>query len=194
MNRHLIFYFFIGVIFFASCTWGTTRKIDQSFLAENQRWKQQRLSELRQPDGWPTLVGLYWLEEGKKHSSENGRCDTDRQVVEGQSVRHATQIPDETKKSDCRFPIPADSVLSSTQSKLSGDNRGMCELLDKHEAAVILGISSSVLIRMVRDEQIPYIALPCGDGVRFSVSDLEEWIQSKRRGVVEVEHIRQETV
>jgi uncharacterized protein (DUF1684 family) len=65
MNRHLIFYFLIGVIFFASCTGGTTRKIDQSFLAENQRWKQQRLRELRQPDGWPTLVGLYWLEEGK---------------------------------------------------------------------------------------------------------------------------------
>lgn len=33
-------------------------------MSQNNEWKQQRLSELRQPDGWPTLVGLYWLKEG----------------------------------------------------------------------------------------------------------------------------------
>lgn len=36
----------------------------QSYLAELAGWRQARDAELRNPDGWLTLAGLFWLEEG----------------------------------------------------------------------------------------------------------------------------------
>jgi uncharacterized protein (DUF1684 family) len=38
---------------------------DPAFLADWERWRAQRLERLRAEDGWLTLVGLYWLEEGE---------------------------------------------------------------------------------------------------------------------------------
>lgn len=35
---------------------------DPQFLADNQVWRDERLAELRKPDGWTTLIGLHWLE------------------------------------------------------------------------------------------------------------------------------------
>ena len=32
---------------------------------EVERWRQDRLDRLQQPDGWLSLVGLAWLEEGE---------------------------------------------------------------------------------------------------------------------------------
>ncbi|MEQ4575978.1 MAG: DUF1684 domain-containing protein [Gammaproteobacteria bacterium] len=36
--------------------------LDRQFLAETLAWREQRLEELRKPDGWTSLVGLHWLE------------------------------------------------------------------------------------------------------------------------------------
>lgn len=36
--------------------------LDKSFLADDLAWREQRLQELRKPDGWTSLVGLHWLE------------------------------------------------------------------------------------------------------------------------------------
>ncbi|MDR6673537.1 uncharacterized protein (DUF1684 family) [Xanthomonas translucens] len=35
---------------------------DKAFLADQQRWREQRRQELQAPDGWTSLVGLHWLE------------------------------------------------------------------------------------------------------------------------------------
>ncbi len=35
---------------------------DPQFLADNQVWRDERLADLRKPDGWTSLVGLHWLE------------------------------------------------------------------------------------------------------------------------------------
>lgn len=34
------------------------------YQAEIERWHEERVDGLRQPDGWLTLVGLHWFEEG----------------------------------------------------------------------------------------------------------------------------------
>lgn len=39
--------------------------VERNYIAEISAWRDSRLAELRKPDGWPTLVGLYWLKEGK---------------------------------------------------------------------------------------------------------------------------------
>jgi len=38
--------------------------IDADYSAETQVWRAQREQRLRAPDGWLSLVGLHWLEEG----------------------------------------------------------------------------------------------------------------------------------
>ncbi|WP_386356890.1 DUF1684 domain-containing protein [Xanthomonas campestris] len=35
--------------------------LDKTFLADNAAWREARLTELRSPDGWTSLVGLHWL-------------------------------------------------------------------------------------------------------------------------------------
>ncbi|MBD7920439.1 DUF1684 domain-containing protein [Xanthomonas sp. CFBP 8703] len=35
---------------------------DKAFLADEQRWREQRKQELQAADGWTSLVGLHWLE------------------------------------------------------------------------------------------------------------------------------------
>ena len=37
---------------------------DQSFLLEEQAWRQQRRDGLLRPDGWTSLVGLHWIDQG----------------------------------------------------------------------------------------------------------------------------------
>lgn len=37
-------------------------KVDQSFVHDNELWREQRLTELLAVDGWTSLVGLHWLE------------------------------------------------------------------------------------------------------------------------------------
>ncbi|MCD0278937.1 DUF1684 domain-containing protein [Xanthomonas melonis] len=36
-------------------------ELDKTFLADNAAWREERLRELRAPDGWTSLVGLHWL-------------------------------------------------------------------------------------------------------------------------------------
>jgi uncharacterized protein (DUF1684 family) len=38
--------------------------LDSDYVAKIEAWKSRRDESLRQPDGWLTLVGLFWLEEG----------------------------------------------------------------------------------------------------------------------------------
>lgn len=42
----------------------TTAGVNAEVVAEVETWRQERLENLMQPDGWLTLVGLDWLEDG----------------------------------------------------------------------------------------------------------------------------------
>lgn len=39
-----------------------TAAVDPAFAAENEAWRAQRRERLLEPDGWPSLVGLHWIE------------------------------------------------------------------------------------------------------------------------------------
>jgi uncharacterized protein len=43
----------------------TLAQSDTAYVREIERWHEQRLYELKEPNGWLNLVGLYWLEEGR---------------------------------------------------------------------------------------------------------------------------------
>ena len=45
------------------------------YKAEIQRWQQHRQQGLRSPTGWLTLVGLFWLKEGRQTVGSGENCD-----------------------------------------------------------------------------------------------------------------------
>lgn len=47
----------------------------QRHLREVESWRQERLENLRQPDGWLTLVGLAWLQEGSNTCGSDPESD-----------------------------------------------------------------------------------------------------------------------
>jgi uncharacterized protein len=51
------------------------RKVSATYRREIDAWKERRLERLKADDGWLSLAGLYWLEEGENRfgSSREGR-------------------------------------------------------------------------------------------------------------------------
>ncbi|MDP2794545.1 MAG: DUF1684 domain-containing protein [Sulfurisoma sp.] len=43
--------------------------------ADHARWQAERIAALTRPDGWLTLVGLFWLEEGDHAVGSAGACE-----------------------------------------------------------------------------------------------------------------------
>src|SRR6267142_4826047 len=65
------------IVFFGACSKGTrqtTTGIDPAaHKSEIQKWQSDRLASLTKEDGWLTLVGLFWLNEGEnKFGSDTG--------------------------------------------------------------------------------------------------------------------------
>ena len=55
----------VGVLLVGGCSKpAVVEPLDSEYVAEIEAWKSQRDESLRQPDGWLTLVGLFWLEAG----------------------------------------------------------------------------------------------------------------------------------
>jgi uncharacterized protein (DUF1684 family) len=46
----------------------------KTFVAEIKEWQAEKEEQLRSPDGWLTLVGLDWLEEGKNSVGSGSDC------------------------------------------------------------------------------------------------------------------------
>ena len=47
-------------------------KQDQAFMLEEQAWRNDRRQRLLQPDGWTSLVGLHWIDEGPHFVGSGG--------------------------------------------------------------------------------------------------------------------------
>ncbi|MEZ4836410.1 MAG: hypothetical protein R2873_31195 [Caldilineaceae bacterium] len=39
--------------------------VDHAYAAALEEWRTQRIAELRRPDGWLSLAGLFWLSAGR---------------------------------------------------------------------------------------------------------------------------------
>lgn len=52
--------------------------VPDGYEADVQRWREERVARLQQPQGWLSLVGLHWLEPGR-HSA--GRADDNDLVL-----------------------------------------------------------------------------------------------------------------
>jgi uncharacterized protein (DUF1684 family) len=67
-NRHLLLAVLAGILLHTGIRAQTT----VSYQQEIEGWHAKRIQNLKAPNGWLNLVGLYWLEEGK-NSFGSGR-------------------------------------------------------------------------------------------------------------------------
>jgi uncharacterized protein (DUF1684 family) len=66
--KHTLLFVVIAVIVFTACQKATKQQsaIDPAvYRTEIQKWQNDRLASLTKEDGWLTLVGLFWLNEGE---------------------------------------------------------------------------------------------------------------------------------
>jgi len=55
----------IILLFVALFVFSCKPKVDPKYKAEIDKWHKERIERLRKPDGWLSLVGLFWLKEGE---------------------------------------------------------------------------------------------------------------------------------
>jgi uncharacterized protein (DUF1684 family) len=54
---------FTAAIALSSCA-SKPASIDPAYISEVEQWRAERETRLKAPDGWLTLVGLFWINEG----------------------------------------------------------------------------------------------------------------------------------
>jgi len=81
-NIHKIFSFLMWVflpfmvIFLYSChSSQKSSSVEPAYIEEIEQWYQRRIASLTKPDGWLSLVGLYWLKEGENRFGANPQND-----------------------------------------------------------------------------------------------------------------------
>jgi uncharacterized protein (DUF1684 family) len=55
----------IALLFIALLVFSCKPKADPKYKAEIDKWHKERIERLKRPDGWLSLVGLFWLKEGE---------------------------------------------------------------------------------------------------------------------------------
>jgi uncharacterized protein (DUF1684 family) len=85
----------VGLLVFLACQ--REKPTDPAYLKDWSEWHAERVAELKAPDGWLALVGLYWLKEGTNTFGSAPENDVlfpvvapgkmGRFVLEGDSVR-----------------------------------------------------------------------------------------------------------
>ncbi len=93
--------------------------VGQSYRKELKSWDQQRVEYLTKPDGWTTLVGLYWLDQPTSTFGSGNQVDV--------------QFPIDFPNTMGEFIVTQDSVLmtitnSKQQVKVNGKKSRQCKL------------------------------------------------------------------
>lgn len=65
----------LAVVGALACSPDTHQTADPVFLEAEREWRQRRAERLQAQDGWLTLVGLHWLEEGTSTFGAAPSCD-----------------------------------------------------------------------------------------------------------------------
>lgn len=65
LSRVVSLLFFISFLIISCTERNTEPKGTPEYIAEVQQWHKTRIERLKKDNGWLSLVGLYWLNEGK---------------------------------------------------------------------------------------------------------------------------------
>jgi hypothetical protein len=62
----------VGIL---ACMLATAAAADESYRGEIRKWREAREARLRADGGWLTVVGLFWLKEGRNTFGSGASCD-----------------------------------------------------------------------------------------------------------------------
>src|SRR5579875_4216638 len=96
----------LGIILMASSS---------TYVDSIREWQQQRDKSLRSPDGWLTLVGLFWLKPGNNTIGSAG--DNDFVLPRGSAPEHVGTLRLQDGKVTFLKPDGATSTLSYSDEK-----------------------------------------------------------------------------
>lgn len=86
----------------------------QAFASTQQAWRDERRAKLTQPDGWTSLVGLHWIEQGEHYFGS----DADNGIRLAAGPAHVGMI---SRKDDrLRFVPEKGAVLTFNGEPLTG--------------------------------------------------------------------------
>jgi len=61
-------------------------EVDAGYAAEIKTWQQKRLEGLKDKNGWLSLAGLFWLEEGKNNFGSDKGNDLEIKEVKARRI------------------------------------------------------------------------------------------------------------
>ena len=88
---------------------------DQTFVLEEQAWRDQRRERLLRPDGWTSLVGLHWIDQGPHFVGQGG----DNGIRLSMGPEHLGMI-DLRKDGSVQFVAGKDAALTVDGQPLRG--------------------------------------------------------------------------
>ena len=65
MHRLFLLFVLFVALWFSGCSRQQEASSDPIYMAQINAWHLQRVETLTRPDGWLTLAGLFWLQEGE---------------------------------------------------------------------------------------------------------------------------------
>jgi uncharacterized protein (DUF1684 family) len=86
----------------------------RAFAAGERAWREERVAKLTLPDGWTSLVGLHWLEEGEHYMGS----DADNGIRVAAGPAHVGMIS--LKKGRIRFVPERNATLTLDGQPLAG--------------------------------------------------------------------------
>ncbi len=127
----------------------------EALNASTREWHEQRIERLQAEDGWLTLVGLYWLEEGEQSAGSAPGNDLD--FPEGTPAKLGTFT---RQGKTARFqPAPGVAVTRNGQpftgGALQSDEQGAPDVLKLGSVSFQLILRGDKLGVRVRDSHSP---------------------------------------
>ena len=73
--RLLITLLFCSPVFLGQCDQPAQKESKEEYKEKIHQWREKRLKNLKSPDGWLNLAGLYWLDSGKNTLGRDSALD-----------------------------------------------------------------------------------------------------------------------
>jgi len=74
MKYPVLFSLVLAIVLQLNCNTKQSQP-DAAYLANIQEWHQKRMASLQKPDGWLSLAGLYWLNQGENSFGDDPAND-----------------------------------------------------------------------------------------------------------------------
>jgi uncharacterized protein (DUF1684 family) len=127
-----------------------------TYEQEILRWREQMEASLRAEDGWLTLIGLFWLEEGQNYFGS----DSDNQIVlpSGKVPAHAGSFEHRAGATTLRVAAGAPVRLNGQQATLTvvrPDSSGQPDLVTIGDIAMLVIQRGDRFAIRARDRRSP---------------------------------------